>query len=93
MEYTYKATTELERMEIENANKDKRFIEEYRLLNGDVYLTYSDEPTIYETTWEENIENKISILERENQTLKEVLTQIQTSIASLTSLITTLEEK
>ena len=38
--------------------------------------------------------NKISILECENQTLKEELTQIQTSIASLTSLIaTTLEEK
>ena len=38
--------------------------------------------------------NKISILEAENQALKEELTQIQTSIASLTSLIaTTLEEK
>ena len=40
------------------------------------------------------IANKISILESENQTLKEELTQIQTSIASLTSLIaTSLEEK
>ena len=40
------------------------------------------------------IANKISILECENQTLKEELTQIQTLIASLTSLIaTTLEEK
>ena len=40
------------------------------------------------------IVNKISILECENQTLKEELTQIQASIASLTSLIvTTLEEK
>ena len=38
--------------------------------------------------------NKISILEVENQTLREELTQIQTSIASLISLITaTLEEK
>ena len=45
-------------------------------------------------TWEEKMENKISILECENQTLKEEITQIQTSIASLTSLITaTLEEK
>ena len=43
---------------------------------------------------DEYIVNKISILESENQTLKEELTQIQTSIASLTSLITaTLEEK
>ena len=40
------------------------------------------------------IANKISILECENKALKEELTQIQTSIASLTSLIaTTLEEK
>ena len=40
------------------------------------------------------IANKISILEAENQALREELTQIQTSIASLTSLIAvTLEEK
>ena len=40
------------------------------------------------------IANKISILECENKALKEELTQIQTSIASLTSLMaTTLEEK
>ena len=47
-----------------------------------------------ESTWEEEMEKKISILECENKALKEELTQIQTSIASLTSLIvTTLEEK
>jgi hypothetical protein len=40
------------------------------------------------------IANKISILECENKALKEELTQIQTSIASLTSLLAvTLEEK
>ena len=39
----------------------------------------------------EDMGNKISILECENQTLKEELTQIQTSIASL--IATTLEEK
>ena len=60
--------------------------------------TFSDEkhyPLIEETpTWEEEMEKKISILECENKALKEELTQIQTSIASLTSLIaTTLEEK
>ena len=43
---------------------------------------------------DEHLVKKISILECENQTLKEELTQIQTSIASLTSLIpATLEEK
>ena len=42
----------------------------------------------------EDMGNKISILEQNNQELREELTQIQTSIASLTSLIaTTLEEK
>ena len=50
------------------------------------------EPTL-EKVVKEN-EKKISILENENKELKEELTQIQTSIASLTSLIaTTLEEK
>ena len=43
---------------------------------------------------DDSLANKISILECENKVLKEELTQIQTSIASLTSLITaTLEEK
>ena len=42
----------------------------------------------------EDMGNKISILESENKALREELTQIQTSIASLTSLIaTTLKEK
>ena len=40
------------------------------------------------------VENKITSLEQESKSLREELTQIQTSIASLTSLITaTLEEK
>ena len=47
-----------------------------------------------EPTWEEQMESKISILECENKALKEELTQIQTSIDSLTSLIaSTLKEK
>ena len=42
----------------------------------------------------EEMEKKISILECENKALREELTQIQTSIASLTSLLAvTLEEK
>ena len=39
------------------------------------------------------IEELVKTLQEENQALREELTQIQTSIASLTSLITTLEEK
>ena len=47
-----------------------------------------------EMTYEQELENKISILEAENRELREELTQIQTSIASLTSLMAvTLEEK
>ena len=42
---------------------------------------------------DKNIVSKITSLEEENQALREELTQIQISIASLTSLITTLEEK
>ena len=42
---------------------------------------------------DKNIVSKILALQEENQALREELTQIQTSIVSLTSLITTLEEK
>ena len=42
---------------------------------------------------DKNIVSKKLALQEENQALREELTQIQTSIVSLTSLITTLEEK
>ena len=61
----------------------------------ELIFSYEELPQIpQEPTEIEIIQDKISILECENQTLKEELTQIQTSIASLTSLIAvTLEEK
>ena len=61
----------------------------------ELIFSYEELPTPpQEPIWEEEIEKKISILEAENQALREELTQIQISIASLTSLIvTTLEEK
>ena len=61
----------------------------------ELIFSYEELPTPpQEPTWEEEMEKKISILEQNNQELREELTQIQTSIASLTSLIaTTLEEK
>ena len=61
----------------------------------ELIFNYEELPQIpLEPTEIEIIQDKISILECENQTLKEELTQIQASIASLTSLITaTLEEK
>ena len=61
----------------------------------ELIFSYEELPTPpQEPTEIEILANKISILECENKALKEELTQIQTSIASLTSLITaTLEEK
>ena len=61
------------------------------------YLKIKEEEKVQEekeqTTLKE-LPKRLSILESENKALREELTQIQTSIASLTSLITTtLEEK
>ena len=65
------------------------------LKTKELIFSYEELPQIpQEPTEIEILANKISILECENQALKEELTQIQSSIASLTSLIvTTLEEK
>ena len=61
----------------------------------ELIFSYEELPTPpQEPTEIEIMQEKISILEAENKALREELTQIQTSIASLTSLIaTTLEEK
>lgn len=82
---------ELEKEQILEENKDKYLIEIQYLKTGN-FLIFSDVPTIEILQQEQG--NKISVLEAENQALREEITQIQTSIASLTSLIaTTLEEK
>ena len=61
------------------------------------YLKIKEEEKVQEEKEQTTLENqdaRISILESENRELREELTQIQTSIASLTSLIAvTLEEK
>ena len=61
----------------------------------ELIFSYEELPTPpQEPTEIEIMQEKISILECENKALREELTQIQTSIDSLTSLITaTLEEK
>ena len=61
----------------------------------ELIFSYEELPQIpQEPTEIEILANKISILECENKALREEFTQIQTSIDSLTSLITaTLEEK
>ena len=93
MEYKINFKTEEEKIKLIQDNPNLILIKvAYHL--GESYLVFTDKEIEYELTENEILANKISILESENQTLKEELTQIQTSIASLTSLITaTLEEK
>ena len=60
------------------------------------YLKIKEEEKVQEEKEQatlNELSKRLSILESENKALREELTQIQTSIASLTSLITTLEEK
>ena len=93
MEYKFNFKTEEEKEILIQENSNLTLIKiAYHL--GESYLVFTDEEIEYELTENEILANKISILECENKALKEELTQIQTSIASLTSLIaTTLEEK
>ena len=93
MEYKIKFNNEEEKEKLIQDNSNLTLIKIAYLL-GENYLVFTDEEIEYELTENEILGNKISILEAENQALREELTQIQTSIASLTSLITaTLEEK
>ena len=93
MEYKIKFNNEEEKEKLIQDNSNLTLIKIAYLL-GENYLVFTDEEIEYELTENEILGNKISILECENKALKEELTQIQTSIASLTSLIaTTLEEK
>ena len=93
MEYKFNFSTEEEKEKLIKDNSNLTLIKiAYHL--GESYLIFTDEEIEYELTENDILANKISILECENKALKEELTQIQTSIASLTSLITaTLEEK
>ena len=79
---------------------DKNMCHNYKIENGKMVETTKEDKQKeldarhQEPTEIEILAKKISILESENKALKEELTQIQTSIASLTSLIAvTLEEK
>lgn len=93
MEYKINFKTEEEKEKLIKDNSNLTLIKiAYHL--GENYLIFTDKEIEYELTENEILANKISILECENKALKEELTKIQTSIASLTSLIAvTLEEK
>ena len=93
MEYKFNFNSEEEKDKLIYDNSNLTLIEvAYHL--GESYLVFTDEEIEYELTENEILAIKISILDAVNKALREELTQIQTSIASLTSLIaTTLEEK
>ena len=93
MEYKFIFNSEEEKEQLIKDNPNLTLIKIAYHLDGK-HLVFTDEEVVYELTENEILANKISILESENQVLKEELTQIQTSIDSLTSLLaTTLKEK
>ena len=87
MKFEFEFKSEDEKTSIIDTNKSLYLTDIKYLYNGN-YLVFTD------IMPRPNLESKISYLEAENEALREELIQIQTSIASLTSLIaTTLEEK
>ena len=79
MEYKFTFKTEEEKEQLIKDNSNLTLIKiAYHL--GEKYLIFTDEEVIYELTETEILVNKISILEAENQALREELTQIQSSI-------------
>ena len=70
---TVEFNTEQEKEEIINQNLDKYLIEEKYLLSGN-FLIFTNAPTL---------ENKISILEAENEKLRTVLSNILSESAKI----------
>ena len=90
MEYKFNFKTEEDKEKLIKDNSHLTLIKiAYHL--GEKFLIFTDEEIEYELTENEILANKISILETENKALKEELTQMQASIASLMAI--TLEEK
>ena len=80
MLYEIQFETEDEKEEIINSNKDKYLLEFKYLLQGN-FLVFSDIPTIEILQQEQG--NKISILEAENETLKQELSITQDAVNEL----------
>lgn len=75
MEFKYVFTNEKEKEDLINKNSHLTLIKiAYHL--DENYLIFTDEETIYELTENEILGNKISILEAENESLKEGLRAI-----------------
>lgn len=77
MTLKFSFNTEKDKLIILENNKDKYLIEEQYLLNGN-FLVFSDTPTIEILQQEQG--KKISILEAENEVLKEELALTQDAV-------------
>ena len=82
MQYKFIFTNEEEKENILNSNKHLTHIETSYLL-GESYLVFTDEEVIYKLTENEILGNKISILEAENETLKQELSITQDAVNEL----------
>ena len=82
MKYKFIFTNEEEREDILNSNKHLTHIETSYLL-GESYLVFTDEEVVYKLTENEILGNKISILEAENETLKQELSITQDAVNEL----------
>ena len=82
MEYKFNFNTEKEKEKLIQDNSSLTLIKiAYHL--GEKYLIFTDEEVIYELTENEILGNKISILEAENETLKQELSITQDAVNEL----------
>ena len=82
MEYKFNFETEEEKEKLIQDNSHLTLIKiAYHL--GESYLIFTDEEIIYELTENEILENKISILEAENEKLKQELSITQDAVNEL----------
>ena len=82
MEYKFNFNTEKEKEKLIQDNSNLTLIKiAYHL--GESYLVFTDEEVTYELTENEVIANKISILEAENETLKQELSITQDAVNEL----------
>ena len=82
MEYKFSFKTEEEKEQLIKNNSHLTLIKmAYHL--EEKHLIFTDEEIIYELTENEIIENKISILEAENETLKQELSITQDAVNEL----------
>ena len=82
MEYKFTFKTEEEKEQLIKDNSNLTLVKvAYHL--GEKYLIFTDEEVIYELTETEILVNKISILEAENETLKQELSITQDAVNEL----------